>query len=456
MYWYVASALAIGVVSTLVAGLQARRASRQPSVGAAGRVASARPSFSVHSLIAVLPDGHDVIIGLNDDGYHLARFDARASVVRWRIPLLAKYGADRDLVAVRGAEDGGIVYVADDSRLLALRLADGGRLWEAPLMAGVAPSCDQCVRASGDRVIVLEQDGSLRSFEAGTGRQVWERKLANRPGEVELAGDKIVVSRKGDARRAGARFELLDAGDGEVTVGVEPRCRSLRTFPDETASASSRRVFSPDGGSMFVQFGHFRLCFQRWDLRTGKQVWGGNFADRELGTIALLGGGALLIATDKAVHALDQETGALRTIVKDAEHKLQPVVARADLVVVTAVPSWDSSNKRFFLWGYDPRTGQRLWQYASNQKPASWSGSSPWWAVRDSDSGIIVLQLHDDKHVSIDTLAHRTGASAGRSSFEAAGHRLDTTLIDPLVWVDRGSTVQAIDVRTRRMTYHVP
>jgi outer membrane protein assembly factor BamB len=410
----------------------------------------------VDNLIAVLPDGHDVIISLNDDGYHLARFDARASMVRWKIPLLAKYGADRDLVAVRGADDGGIVYVADDSRLLALRLADGGQLWEAPLMAGVAPSCDQCVRASGDRLIVLEQDGALRSFEPGTGRQVWERKLANRPGKVELAGDKIVVSRKGDSRRAGARFELLDAGDGEVTVGVEPRCRSLRTFPDETASASSTRLFSPDGGSMFVQFGHFRFCFQRWDLRTGKQVWGDNFADRELGTIALLGGGALVIGTDKAVHALDQETGALRTIVKDTEHKLQPVVARADVVVVTAVPSWDSSSKRFFLWGYDPKTGQRLWQYASNQKPDSWSGSSPWWAVRDSDAGIIVLQLHDDKHVSIDTLAHRTGASAGRNSFEAAGYRLNATLIDPLVWVDRGSTVQAIDVRTRRMTYHVP
>jgi hypothetical protein len=35
MYWYVASAIAIGVVSTVVAGLQAKRASRQPSIGAA-------------------------------------------------------------------------------------------------------------------------------------------------------------------------------------------------------------------------------------------------------------------------------------------------------------------------------------------------------------------------------------------------------------------------------------
>ena len=456
MYWYVGSAIAVGVVSAVVGGFQTRRASRHPPVAAAARGVSARPSFSVHGLIAVLPDGHDVLISLNDNGYHLARFDARASAVLWRIPLQAKYGVDRDLVAVKGVDEDGIVYVADDSRLLALRLADGGRLWEVSLMAGVGRSCDRCVYASGDRLIVLEQDGSLRSFEAGTRRQAWERKLANRPREVELAGDRIVVSRKGDGRRAGARFELLDAGDGEVTVGVEPRCRSLRTFPDETATASSTRMFSPDGGSMFVQFGTFRLCFQRWDLRTGKQVWGGNFADRGLGTITLLGGGPLLIGTEKAVHALDQETGALRTIVKDAEHKLRPVVARTDLVVMTAVPDWDYSNTRFFLWGYDPRTGQRIWQYASNQKPASWSGPSPWWAVRDSDAGIIVLQLQDEKRVSIDTLAHRTGASAGRNSFEAAGHRLDATLIAPLVWVDRGSTVQAIDVGTRRMTYHVP
>ncbi len=465
-WWYFAGVMALVVVSTTVAGFQSRRAARHAGVatsagdraGPSTTLPGAAP-IDVDDLVAILSGGHDVLIGIRQDGRQLARFDARASALRWRIQLLSKYGVDRDRVALGpGAAAGrdGAVFVADDSRLLALRLDDGARIWEVPLMAGVGASCRGCVRMTGDQVVVLEQDGSLRAFDTRTGQQAWERALKHRPRQLDLADDKILVGHPTETRRRAWRYDLLDPATGDVTTSVDPRCRSLKTFPDEGAGAFSTRMISPDGASMFVQFGDFRLCYQRWDLRTGKLVWGDNFADRGLGPIALLGGGTLLIATDKAVHALDEETGARHSVVQDDQHNLQPVIARAGLVVVTAAPNWDSSKKRFFLWAHDPATGRRLWQYASNQKPDSWNGSNPWWAIHDSDAGVVVLQFQDAKHLSVDTLDHRTGASAGRKTIAVDSEKLAPTWDGGLVWLDGASTLRAIDVATGRIAYHVP
>ncbi len=82
--------------------------------------------------------------------------------------------------------------------------------------------------------------------------------------------------------------------------------------------------------------------------------------------------------------------------------------------------------------------------------------SNPWWAIHDSDAGVVVLQFQDAKHLSVDTLDHRTGASAGRKTIAVDSEKLAPTWDGGLVWLDGASTLRAIDVATGRIAYHVP
>lgn len=174
----------------------------------------------------------------------------------WRIAL----APDQPLIA-----DGGLVFVAADEAIHAVRLADGAVAWRAPAGTVTAPlvaregwlvisthaaltarrgadgstlwSVEAAAQTepaaiAGDVLFVPLGDGRLVARDLQTGAVRWERRLGGAPGEPLVFGDEIFVG------AADKSFYSLDAATGEidwrVRIGATIRGR---------ASADVSRVY---------------------------------------------------------------------------------------------------------------------------------------------------------------------------------------------------------------------
>jgi outer membrane protein assembly factor BamB len=438
--------------SAIRGALQTRRGAG-PTPTTLGRIAdrisrSASPP-ALDSLAGTLPGGHDVLVGIRDgERRRLARFDAASGAPRWQGETLqTSRMLDEDHIAF----DDQRVYLADQRSLLALRLGDGATAWRASLMAEVATGCSGCVRAMGER---LQEDGSLQALDAGSGRLVWEVKVRSVPREVVVFDGRVVVPRQTQGRRSSWHFDLLDPADGKATVSIDASCTSIRSFPLERPTAYSPRLFDEASKSMFIQFGDFRHCVQRWDMEHGKMLWGLNTGDAGIGKLALVGGGLVLLDAEKALRAIDARTGTLRTLLQTDDQVIKPIIARDDVVVVTATASWDHSE-RFAVWGLEPATGRRLWQFASGDKPEKWNGIGAWWSVQDGSAGVVVARVVDEKQLALDTLDRKTGAT-DRKTINLANGIWRPYWGAPVSWLQSGQSYYGVDLAAGRIAYHVP
>lgn len=133
----------------------------------------------ITTIAAVLPRdgaGGDLLVytyGVDDGRYKLALIDGRSRATRWQSASLSKNAYQGRLVAGRD-----LVYLTDQSDLLALSLRDGKPAWQASLVVEPPSGCDECLRLIGNRVIVLQKDGSLQAFDAQSGERRWQVALA--------------------------------------------------------------------------------------------------------------------------------------------------------------------------------------------------------------------------------------------------------------------------------------
>ena len=168
---------------------------------------------------------------------------------------------------------------------------------------------------------------------------------------------------------------VVDLDSGEVRHSLRSRCSTHSIIPAEQPSRGATLLLSPDGEELYVFYGTFRQCAERWNLKTGTMAWQLNRAKngqqaKSMGvkTEFLLGPEHIFYpASDKAVYALSRSTGELRKVASDADTYLAPLLVKDNLLVATATAGWEGSEcgsaKHCALWGIDIAKGNVLWRH---------------------------------------------------------------------------------------------
>lgn len=156
---------------------------------------------------------------------------------------------------------------------------DGNPLWsvevESMAMAMVAFGADQ--------VAIVSKKGVLRSFDGGTGAELWERDLVGRPTALAISGDRVVASVLN-------KISATDLASGRALWTVSVSADLLEVRPDGIyASATGElSVLERDTGQLRW----------RWVVPTFRAYYA---IDDDIVFVGDLG----------AVHALDRSTGLL-------------------------------------------------------------------------------------------------------------------------------------------------
>lgn len=432
-------------------------------LGSASRIVPANPG-TINEIAAALPrdgSGYDLLVYLlhsGDDRFSLALLDGGSHAVRWQSQPLSTQPSSARLVT--GA---GLAYIADGSRLLALRLSDGSPAWQTSLVAELPSGCDECLRLLDGRVVALQKDGSLQAFDAQSGRLGWSVRLAGTPRELPIAGDRLVTLEPAAGER-GAVIDFLDPASGQVAQQIAPSCKRGAIPGEESPMVGSPLLFSPDGGAMYALFGLISSCAQRWNPASGERVWQQTL-DHGIAPAIWYDNRPLL--TDKALFgsnggvlwALDTASGDLRKLADDQEYKFVPLAARDDTLIVLAWPSWDS--KRQALWGLDAATGERRWQYALQAKEARLLQPFGDWDWRLTPKGLVVVQvLKDQRQLIVDLVDPHTGVSTARQT-TALGSSGSPTFwhaiwTDDMAWLKIDFSLYAVDLATGATAYRLP
>jgi outer membrane protein assembly factor BamB len=422
----------------------------------------------ISQIAAALPrDGkdYDLLAYLNNpagDGYFLALIEGGSHALRWKSQLLSKQAQSGFLTPGPG-----MVYLTDESRLLALRLSDGTPAWQTSLVAEPPSGCEGCLSVLKGRVVVLQKDGSLQAFDAASGQLAWSLRLEGTPRRLPVVGGRLVVLQPIEKNR-GALVQLLDPSSGKPAQTIEPRCPSTH-FPgqEERPDSSDPLLFSPDGGTLYSLFGFFNQCAQRWDLAAGKRVWqmpieGDAVSPNWHDAHPLLADNAIFISSDRGgehtIWALSSAGGKFRQIAHEKDNYLIPVAARDGILVVLAWPSWDSSRQA--LWGLDAATGERRWQFVPQAKDARFTDVFGNWDWRLGAKGLTVIQVLDDqKQLISEILDLKTGVSSARQVTALKGPGSQTwwrvTWADDMAWLDIGSSIYAVDLTTGATAYQL-
>lgn len=406
--------------------------------------------------------GGDLLVyayGVGDGRYTLAMIDGRTRAVRWKSDSLSKNAYQGLLVAGRD-----MVYLTDEANLVALRLRDGTAAWRASLVVEPPAGCDDCLRLVGSRVVVLQKDGSLQGFDAQSGKQTWSTRLDGTPRSLPVAGDKLVVMRQPDDKQ-GMRIAFIDATSGDATRQIDPHCPSVtESFGEERPRADTPLLFSHDGSALYLIFGFFKKCAQRWDVGGDQPRWQVPIDDQLAPPIwtdnlPVLTDNAIYLSNQGKIWALGAGDGAVRPLVDEKDYKLVPLGLSDGVLIALASPTWDS--RRLALWGLDAATGERRWQAALDAHEMRRLGSFGDWDWRLTPKGLVVAQvLRDQAQLIVETINPSTGVIANRQATDLAGAHLpslqNALWTDDMAWLKVDNTIYAVDLATSKPAYHLP
>jgi len=341
--------------------------------------------------------------------------------VRWESPQLSEATYLLQLAA-----DAQHVYLADQTRLLALRRSDGSVAWERALSDTILNVCRDCLLVAGGRVAALTQDGVLEVFDSASGAGAWRVRLTETPRQLVALGDALGVLDVSPDGRTDNVLRLFALDDGRALPPAEAFCL-------ERAGGARRRhpwIYEPmfpagDGQALYLMVQND--CAIKLGPR-GEALWRTSLQ----GTPLQSRGDAELLITPAAVYvgargtiaALDARTGAMRVVAEVEDYTLVPLAARDGVLVVEATRS--RGSQRVELWGLDEASGERRWgqvligsdRFVSRTDSGDWSGQlipAGYALVQPGTDGalfqIAVLDLADGSALASATISDDTSGS---------------------------------------------
>jgi outer membrane protein assembly factor BamB len=455
---YVWSYVLAGVVVAIGMAVQVFRTSAvSKSVTSTIATTGKRPvpaqpeSMRISEPIATLGKGDrdgDVLCGTYKN--ELILVDASAARPRWKSEAFA-----RGLTAGNVFVGADVAYVVDETRVVAISVGDGKTLWQAPLVAEVSYGGRDALMLAERTFLVLQRDGSLQAFDRATGSPAWNTKLEYRPSGFPRVGNRIVVLRpESGKRKEHYTVDLVDATTGKTQRTLHIQNHDLVFHQLATPDAKAKFLFSEDGRELYVIYGFWDLCAERWNLDDGTMVWQSRRKGTNSADTFLLTEQALLVFTGREVRSIARANGAAHTLLEDKDNTFRPLVGQNSVVVVFATPSWDS--RQATLWGVDAGTGKQLWSAALPKEALSASRNAGDDLVRVTRNGIAVVQLVAGKQIAVDLLDLKTGVSPGRKSapLPEEADNLHIAADGDQAWFKARGDLYSVNLVTGKLAYH--
>jgi outer membrane protein assembly factor BamB len=339
----------------------------------------------------------------------------------------------------------------DETQLLALKVADGSLAWQSPLATGVETSCTGCIHLVDGRVVILNKDGSLQAFAPATGELMWSQALNSSPRQLWLAAGKLAVLDEDSARQN--VLLLFDPQTGQPLPPPALGC-AAPTAGQKNSPRLEQVYFSPDellAYRMYASFGFDQpACADQVDLASGLLKWVMHPAKDQVWPSAWFASEVqvteqgVFFYEDNVLSLIDASTGQMKTLFKEPRYReVTPLVSQAGLVVVLAIPDYDSNLKE--LWGIELSGGKKIWVYKMQAK----SIIDP-WRVRLTPGGLLVVQcLRDAKLSQWDRLDPLTGASLGaRTLTDRNYYFLEDTWTPTTAYLKIDATLFAVDIQS--------
>ena len=368
--------------------------------------AQPEPTRFADPIAPLARSGRDSDMLLTTEKKELALVDARTGEIRWKSEPLLEHPDEKSVLL---SED--TAYATDSDGLVAVYLANGRTIWETSFAAGVAWRM-----LFKGTILVLQNDGKLLALDSSAGSPVWGEQLESRPRKLSWVGGEVLVPRvEKRGRRKVHTVDLVDAASGKVNRTLHVECRNPASQSLDTPDIDAKFLFSEDGQEMYVVYGSFNRCVERWNLSEGKIAW----QNRSRGSLSpqtsfLLTDPALLAFDGSQVRFFARSNGAGHVLLADQDNKFTPLAGQNGVVALFATPSWDSHHPA--LWGIDAETGKRLWSAALPEMDAFGIRDNPREnGVTMTKHGIAVVQVVGEGQIGVDLLDLKTGVSAGRS-----------------------------------------
>ncbi len=397
---------------------------------------------------------------LVEDTTRLVYLAGGDGTVRWESPALEMLSMHPQVIPSYA-----LIYLLDETRLLALDRVSGRIVWEAALADTLPPDCPDCLQLVDDYLVALTRDGTLQRIAAVNGLDAWMQRSAGTPRQLRVIGDRIAILRYQPDDPAGSVLELFDAADGTLVQRSEPACAGLEARSADAADLPfATLLVAPDDRAFYLLADGagkgFTRCVQRVDATTGAPVWSSLLEDLLPAAFpqrqTLLTDVALYVSVPGGLTALDLQDGRPRRLIRGQEYGIRPLAARDGHLLIEAVALDDRQSVE--LWGLDAALGERRWRYplqATRRRDGA-LGPGDWTGHLVPGGFAVAQQLPDRLQLETLTLADGT-----RRSVMSFAPRDGVALCRGIAWeADMAwltfQRLYAVDLRGDRVVYTWP
>ncbi|MFH2102355.1 MAG: PQQ-binding-like beta-propeller repeat protein [Chloroflexota bacterium] len=403
------------LVTFLVVGGLLIFALSQPGSPFVPRMGAISPALLLPSGQGSLPDVAAVFYNGNTEARVIGLLDSASSELTWQTEALPGDGLV-DAMAVGGD----LIYVVTRANLMAFHRGDGSLAWQVTLPDRLLYG-QKSLAVTPDQVLVLTLDRSLQAYDSVTGQILWSRVMAGYDRQIRvMAGQLVVIEYTGDESTYSLLF--LDPADGSQQRVITPLCG--QGYSADTVMTDSGLVYDESAHALYLIFGRYNGCVQRYDLRSGEMLWeafneAGFNSLGDIGSVQTVE--RLYFSDENRIYSIDKGAGIVQLLLEEQDYEFHPLSVSADVLVIRARRT--RGSERFELWGLDAVTGGRLWQHDLGSSlpldpPDEIVGlideDDSGWTWRQTPQGLLLLDFRaEPNRLVLTTLDPADGSNLG-------------------------------------------
>jgi len=377
------------------------------------------PLILVPSGASAAPQIAGVFYNPDADTRSIGLVDPATGKLLWQAAKLSGVGNPE---AVASGPD--LIYVANATDLLAYHKSDGSLAWQAQMPDKLNYGASTILVTAG-RVITNNADQSIQAYDAGTGHQVWTKRLAGNDQTLRLMGTSLVVMDYTDSN-SDYGLLFLDPATGTQQNVINPTCTNNNSTSN--LDIDSELLYDQAGNALYLIYDSSYGCVQRLDLASGKIAWEADsqndFSLTPDDFQSLMTDSTLYFNNGNDLMAVDKSSGTMKVLLTNPDYELLPLAMAGDTLIVRARRT--RGTEIFQLWGVDAASGSQVWQVDTqgsspidppNEMAGLIDDTSSGWTWRLTSTGLVVAQFQaKPNQLVLETFNPSTGASLSKQA----------------------------------------
>jgi outer membrane protein assembly factor BamB/DNA-directed RNA polymerase subunit RPC12/RpoP len=407
------------------------------------------------------------LYNIDDEIRMVGRVSASQGKLLWQSEPMLK---DTYVDAIR--RDDNLIYVVNEDSLFALYKEVGNQVWKTQMPDKLDYGNNSLV-VMNDVVLAITQDRSLQAYDSQTGQLAWSRRLQGYDRELRVMGNRVGIMEFADETSTYSLF-LLDPASGSQVLTITPSCQSENSL-ENYIDPDSGFIYDEGSNSLFLIYGSFDGCIQRFDLDNGQMDWqytqDDAFAFFMEGFRPLMAGSRFYFNDEHNLYVVDKQTGAVQLLVNDPDYEMLPLMLSGKNLVVRARRTLGS--ERFELWGLDATDGTRLWQMnlkgsapldPPNELGGMIDSTDSGWTWHSTEAGLLLLTFQaEPNQMTLQTINSADGTVQAENTVELKEPSSDFYIVPELIgwrgnWLyfSLETDLYVLDISTRKVSMQYP